>query len=381
LADAAKMTQEFTSLSDALMLAERRRREGRLAEADALCRRALELQPNSYEAEHLLGVIAHHGGKLDEAIVHFARAAELAPGVAVLHANLSEMLRLAGRLDEAIAAANRALELYPEFSQPLNNLARIASLRGESQQALAFCRQALALTPDFADAYNTLGNILKELGQFEEARGAFLKAIELDPGVTGVYVNFAEVHTFVRGDPHLAAMEALAAKTDGLSKTDRLQLDFALAKAYDDIKDYRSSFQRLVAGNAAKRAQIGYDEKSALAMFDNIETVFTPPLIEAKSGGGDRSRVPIFVLGMPRSGTTLIEQILASHPQVHGGGELRAFFEALLAVRGPDGRPVAAAKSVEALGAKVFADIGAQYLASIRKLVTPQEFAISVGNE
>jgi Flp pilus assembly protein TadD len=362
------MTQESVPLSDALMLAERHRREGRLAEADALCRRVLDMQSDHYEAEHLLGVIAHQNGNLGEAIAHVGKAAELAPGVAFLHANLSEMLRLAGRIDDAVDAANRALALHPEFAQPLNNLARIAAARGDSQQALAFCRRALALAPDFADAHNTLGNILKELGQIDEARRAFLKAIELAPAVSGVYVNFAEVHTFVRGDPHLAAMEALAAKTDGLSKTDRLQLDFALAKVYEDLEDYGRAFRRLAGANAAKRAQISYDEKSALAMFDNIEAVFTRALIEGKSGGGDSSSVPIFVLGMPRSGTTLIEQILASHPQVHGGGELRTFFEALLAVRGPDGRPVAAAKSVAALDAKVFADIGAQYLAGIRKL-------------
>jgi Flp pilus assembly protein TadD len=368
LADADEMTEEFASSSNLLMAAERHRREGRLGTAEALCLRALEVRPNLYEAEHLLGVIANQNGRRDEAIAHFGRAAELAPGVAILHANLSEMLRLSGRLDEATAAARRALALHPEFPEQLNNLARIASARGQSQQALDFCRQAIALRPDFADAYNTLANILKELGQLEEARRAFRRAIELYPGATGAYLNFAEVHSFVPGDPHLAAMETLAAKTAGRSKTDRLLLDFALGKAYDDLKDYRRSFQRLLAGNAAKRAQVDYDERSALAVFDNIEKVFTQELIEQKSGSGDATHVPIFVLGMPRSGTTLIEQILASHPQAHGAGELHHFFEAMLAVQGPDGRPVPATKSVSALDAKVFADIGARYLAGIREL-------------
>ena len=196
---------------------------------------------------------------------------------------------------------------------PLNNLARIAIARGESRQAIAYCRQALALKPDFADAYSNLGTALKDRGLIEEARTAYLRAIELDPGVMGARVNFAEVHKFVPDDVHLTAMEVLASKPHGLSTIDRVHLDFALGKAYGDVEDYRRSFQHFLAGNAGRRALINYDEKSTLAMFDHIERVFTRELIEQKSGGGDCSSVPIFVIGMPRSGTTLVEQILASH--------------------------------------------------------------------
>ncbi len=113
-------------------------------------------------------------------------------------------------------------------------------------------------------------------------------------------------------------MEALAAKADGLSNMHRWQLDFALGKAYGDLNDYWRAFQRLAAGNAGKRAHVNYDETSALALFDIIERVFMRELIAARSGHGDPSPLPIFVLGMPRSGTTLVEQILASHPQVFG---------------------------------------------------------------
>jgi len=358
----------FIPLHEALARAERLRRDGRLADAETLCRRVLEARANSYEAEHLLGIIAHQRGDLAGAIAHIERAVTLAPQIPLLQANLSEMYRLAGRTDEAVAAAQRALALNPRFPEPLNNLARIAVTRGEAQQALDYCRRALALKPDFADAYNNLGNILKELGEVEEARRAYLKALELAPGIVGVYVNLAEVHHFTPGDPQLAALEALAAKPEELSETDRLYIDFTLGKAYDDLKDYRRSFARLLSGNAAKRAQVNYDEKSSLGLFDRIESVFTPELIAAKSGGGDPSRVPVFIVGMPRSGTTLVEQILASHPQVHGAGELNTLFETITTVRGPDGGPVAGPKSVPGLDAATFAAIGARYVAGVRKL-------------
>ena len=115
-----------------------------------------------------------------------------------------------------------------------------------------------------------------------------------------------------------------------------MQLDFALSKAYADLKEHRRSFAHLLKGTAAKRSMIAYDEAAALSLFDRLEQTFTPQLMRAKSGG-DPSRAPIFVLGMPRSGTTLVEQILASHPKVHGAGELKTMNDVVLTVRGPDG--------------------------------------------
>ena len=233
---------------------------------------------------------------------------------------------------------------------------------------MAHYRRALALKPDLADAYNNMGNVLKELGQLREAHDAFLEAIRLDRDISGVYVNLADSKKFAPGDPHLAAMEALAAKTEGLSKTDRLQLDFALGKAYADLKDYDRSFKHLLAGNAAKRASIAYDEASTFALFDRIEATFSRELIAKKSGGGDPSPVPIFVIGMPRSGTTLVEQIIASHPMVYGAGELQTLNDVILTVRGPDGTVLPYPEFASALDAAALRQIGAHYVAEVRRL-------------
>ena len=163
-------------------------------------------------------------------------------------------------------------------------------------------------------------------------------------------------------------MEALAAKSDGLSKTDRMQLDFALGKAYADLKDYRRSFRHLLAGSAGKRATISYDESAAFALFDRIEATFSRDLIARKSGGGDPSASPIFVLGMPRSGTTLIEQIIASHPAVHGAGELQTLNDVILTVRGPDGSTLPYPEFVAGIDAGALRQVGARYLALVREL-------------
>jgi tetratricopeptide (TPR) repeat protein len=293
------------------------------------------------------------------------------PGNERIEHHAQELIR---QLEDAALGAcrgftiERALNLNPSNADAVNLMGRVAFAREDLPSALDYFRRALALNPSLGDAYNNMGNALKELGQLEAARKAYLNALDLDADVTGVYVNLADSMTFAPGDPHIAAMEALAAKTDGLSQKDRLQLDFALGKAYADLKDHARSFAHFLKGNAAKRALIAYEEDAALAFFDRIEAVFARQLIAAKSGGGDPSSRPIFVLGMPRSGTTLVEQILASHPMVHGAGELTALNDATLSVRAADGNPLAYPEFVSALDPKALRQLGARYLELVRNI-------------
>jgi tetratricopeptide (TPR) repeat protein len=519
-----------------LVLAEQKRRQGFLGDADELYHRALEAEPDNAEVVHMLGITAHQSGKLAEAISYVRRAAALAPHQALYHANLGEMCRLAGRTEEAIAAGRRAIELNPDYPGALSNLGialfdqgkfeealanidravalqddfaqahsnrgnalqrlkrfaeaepayrralelepqfsdgwnnlgtclrelkrseeaetvyrkalalkphdpdvldnlalalkdlerfdeaaetlrralaiesrsdkihvhygavlidqhkideagaaaeraiglnpnnhdavnlmgRVAFEREDLQGALGHFQRALALKPELADAYNNMGNVLKELGRLDEARQAYVKSIDLDPSAIGVYVNLADSVKFAPGDPYLATMEALAAKTEGLSQTDRVQLDFALGKAYADLKDHKRSFAHLLKGSAAKLATISYDENVAMAFFDRLEAVFTRDLLKRKSGGGDPSARPIFILGMPRSGTTLVEQIIASHPLVHGAGELMFLNEVALEVKGADGNPLGFPEYAPALDAKALRQLGARYLEMVR---------------
>jgi tetratricopeptide (TPR) repeat protein len=542
---AASRAQEGARMpaARAVALAEENRRQGRLAEADALARRVLEAEPGNAEAAHLLGIIAHQSGKLAEAIDHLRRATSIQPDSALYHANLGEMYRLAGRVDEAVGANRRAIELKPDNPAALSNLAaamfdqskfeealayqdqaiaaqerfpqahngranallrlkryseaersyrralelqpalagawnnlgtclrelkrpreaeaayrkalelgpdnpdtldnlalvlkdldllrdaaellrralsiesrnphihvhlgsveldleeidkadaalkralaldpnnadainllgRVAFERREPHAALEHYRRALSLKPDLADAYNNMGNALKEVGQLKEAEAAYIEAIRLDPRNVGIYVNLSDSRHFTPGDPYLVAMEALQEQRQELSDTERTQLDFALGKAYADLKDHGRAFARLKEGNAGKRATISYDEKSVLGLFDRIEEAFTPELIATKSGAGDASPRPIFVLGMPRSGTTLVEQIIASHPMAHGAGELRVFGDITRTVRGPDHNPIPYPDFVSSLSPPALRQIGARYISELHRLAPDGE--------
>jgi tetratricopeptide (TPR) repeat protein len=338
----------------------------RCEEAEVAYRKALALRQHDPDILDNLGLALKDLERFEEASDTFLRALAIEGGNDKIHVHHGVLLIDQNKIDEAAAAAERALALNPDNADALNLWGRVAFEREDLQAAIAYYRRALALKPDLADAFNNMGNALKELGRLEEAKQAYVKALDLDPNVAGVYVNLADSMKFSPGDPYLAAMEAQAARRDGLSQTDRLQLDFALGKAYADLKDYARSFKHLLRGNTAKRTVISYDESAAMALFDRIEAVFTPELIASKSGSGDPSSQPIFVLGMPRSGTTLVEQIIASHPLVHGAGELMALNDAAGAFRGLNGSALDYPSYVATLDPSAIRQLGGRYLELLR---------------
>jgi tetratricopeptide (TPR) repeat protein len=341
----------------------------RLDEAEATYRKSLELAPNKPDTLDNLALAVKDLDRLEEAAQLLRRALAIDAHSAKIHVHYGLLLLDQYKIEEAAAAAERAFALDPNGCDVFNLMGRVAFERGDPEAAVVHYRRALALKPDLADAHNNMGNALKELGQLQNAQAAYLESLRLDPNVAGTYVNLAETKTFMPGDAHLTAMESLAGPSGRLTKTERMHLDFAFGKAYGDLKDYQRSFTHWRAGNAAKRAAISYDEKAVFDFFDNIEAAFTPELIRAKSGGGDPSDMPVFVIGMPRSGTTLIEQIIASHPRVHGAGELHAMNDAALSVRGPGGDVIAFPDFAAVLNAAAIRQLGSNYVANLRKIV------------
>jgi tetratricopeptide (TPR) repeat protein len=346
----------------------------RFEEALASYDRALALRPDYAEVLSNRGLTLHELKRFEDALTSYDRALALRSDYAEALRSRGLTLHELKRFEEALASYDRALTLRPDYAEALSNRGNTLQEMKQFEEARASYDRALALKPDLADAHNGSGNVLKILGELQEAQKACLEALRLNPNIAGVYCNLADLKTFRSGDPHLAAMESLAARK-GLSQVERVQLDFALGKAYADLKDYRRSFKHLLAGNVGKRATIEYDETSALALFDRIEAVFTRELIAVKSGSGDPSAMPIFVLGMPRSGTTLVEQIIASHPMVHGAGELQTLSDVIPTARGRDGTVIPFPEFVPALDPSALRQIGGRYVAAVRELIPKEKAA------
>ena len=304
---------------------------------------------------------SHQAGRLGEAIAQYDRLLQLKPGVPQLHNNRGLALAALDRLEEAIAAYRRAADIKADDPEVLCNWAIALAQLGHWDEAEAKLRRASAKHPGFAAAYNNLGLILRDRGRVGEAKSALEEAIRLSPGNAAYYDNLAGLGSFAGCDRYVATLEAWAQNPAALTATNRMHAHFALAKVYERFGSPAKAFAQLLAANALKRAQIAYDEAATLRRMERTRELFTRKFITDRQGCGEQSRVPIFIVGMPRSGTTLIEQILASHPDVFGAGELSLFEQAVGTVGGAS-TPLSFPDLLSGLAAAQLGDLGALYL-------------------
>jgi tetratricopeptide (TPR) repeat protein len=264
----------------------------------------------------------HGAGEFDAAIRLYEHILAFKPDLPDIHNNLGHALAALGKPTAATTAFAHAIELKPAYPEALCNWGLALAELERFDEAETKYRQAIAANPRFAGAYNNLGLLLKATGRLTDAQYAFQQAIALSPGDFSLYDNLAAVRSFVPDDPYLAALEAAAQDPAALAIADQTHLHFALAKAHENLGRPESTFAHLLKANWLTRKQTTYDEAATLGQMSRLRQLIGRDFIRARQGCGERSAVPVFIVGMTRSGTTLIEQILASHPQVFGAGEL-----------------------------------------------------------
>jgi Flp pilus assembly protein TadD len=338
-------------------------RQGRYQDANRVLSEALRAQPQDPRLWNLAGASAQALDKLDAAEQCYRRSVTVAPDFAEGHYNLGLLLQRRERLPEAIAAYREALRHAPRHAQALAHLGDALGKMDQAQEAARCCEQAIAIDPGYARAHHNLGRAYAQLGRFDEAHQAMRQAIALAPPQEQARycMSLAYAKRFIADDPDLAPMEALAPAIDTLPPQARMHLHYALGKAYGDLGRHEASFSHLLAANREKRRTTQYDEALELAQLRRVQEVFTPALMTKHKNTGCPTPLPIFILGMPRSGSTLAEQILASHPQVYGAGECEEFRAVAEALRLPDGRR-ALFDGVAELAGKDFLQLGEAYL-------------------
>ena len=350
--------------------------QGRRDEAIVAWRRAISFKPDHARAHYNLGMALYEQGMRDEAIAAYRHAISIKADDAKAHLKLGKALYEQGRRDEATAAYRQAIRFKPELDEAYYNLGVLLSEEGGLDEAIAAWRQVISIKPDHAKAHYSLGLGLIDQGKLDEARSVLERAVALAPRSAAAYRVLGETKRFSTTDPHLVAMQKLAREMASLSPDDQIELHFALAKAYEDLGEHEQSVLHLINGNALKRQQINYDEIATLNLFRRIQEAFTPGLMHDKRNMGDPSPVPVFIVGMPRSGTTLIEQILASHPQVFGAGELDKIGNAVAQLWADD-VSVRYPEVVSSMTNERFRQFGANYVSAIRGLAPEAERIIN----
>lgn len=378
------------------ILRERKQRE----EAVSYYRRVLQLAPGHVEALNNLGAVLVELEHPDEAIPLLLQVLQMQPGHADAHNNLANAMLAKEDFEHAERGYRRALELRPDSPEATLGLTRALYGLDQPDEALPWARRALELMPNKPEAHVLLGNILTQLEAYDEARAAygralvldanqmsahlglgqallelgyleaaqasFQRAIDIDPEDISPHICMAQARKVTPDDPVLVRLAAEAARADELLESKVVSLHLALGKAYDDIKDYDQAFVHFSAACRLKRAGIAYDPDNQDEIFRNICAFFRPETLQRLQGSGSRSDLPIFVLGMPRSGTTLVETIIASHPGVHGAGELRDLLK-LAAQPSHDYQGVGYPVSLRDLTPEDFARLGERYVAGLRQ--------------
>jgi tetratricopeptide (TPR) repeat protein len=333
---------------------------GRVDEAVASYQQALKVSPAYAEAHNNLGNALADMGQSDAALTSFDKALQSNPNHSQAYNNKGDTLRSVGRAGEAVRCFEMAIQLRPDYAEAFSGLGATLNDQGLHKQAVKNLRKAIQLKPalavthcnlgnalsdlglhdeaqesyraalrvkpDFAEVHSNLGNSLCEFGRYEEAIASYNSALEFKPDFAEAHNNLSRLKTYTRDDPQFAEILRRLADPD-LTEQGRMHLSFALGKVYEDLGDVDQSFKYLLQGNQLKKKTAGYEVDWDRELFERIKSQFNTDNSQqsiASESVAALSRTPIFIVGMPRSGTTLTEQILASHSQVWGGGELEA---------------------------------------------------------
>ena len=294
---------------------------GRIGAADHCLNEALLVEPEHPDVLHLLGVVAQQRGKHSKAVGLIERALDRMPHHPIFHNNLGNILLDAGDSNTAINHYSQAIKAEPAYVDAHFNLGVALERRGQVQEAIDSYRQTLVLNAEYREARHNLGVLLESLGDVKGALVEYRKAVAASPDYARAYYRIASAAPAFLEESECRAMEALLSKLNPASDA-AIHLHFGLASAYAEVGQTDDAFAHWKMGNREKRATYAYDVAGSTQFHQRIVDQFTPELFNKQAGLTLDDDVPIFVVGMPRSGTTLVEQILASHPRVSGVGEL-----------------------------------------------------------
>jgi Flp pilus assembly protein TadD len=341
--------------------------ENDIPAAEALLRAQLREYPTDVAALRMLAEVAARVGRCGDAETLLARCLALAPGFTEARANYATVLNRLNRAPEALVQIDQVLAREPRNPNHRNLKANVLVNIGEYQRAIELYAEFLEAYPRQARVWLSYGHVLRTAGRQEECIRAYRKSIELAPELGEAWWCLSNLKTVRFGEADVAAMRAQLARS-GATVDDRLHLHFALGKAGEDAREYAASFGHYAAGNALRHEQLRYEPCDTSELVARSRTLYTPEFLQSRAAAGCPARDPIFVVGLPRAGSTLVDQILSSHSRVEGTMELH---DMIALARGLDGRGVREEPEryplmLESLPPERLRALGEEYLARTR---------------
>ena len=343
--------------------------ENRLPEAETLLRGHLQGAATDVAAIRMFAEVAARLGRYEDTCRLLARCLELAPGFQAARQNYAQALHRNNQPEQALVEIERLLAAEPGHPGYRNLKAVVLCRTGDYDAALQIYADLLAQHPHHPKVWMSYGHALKTAGHGERAIAAYRRSLQDEPSFGEVWWSLANLKTFRFDVDDLAVMRRQLARDD-LGDEDRLHLEFAIGKALEDAAEFEPSFRHYARGNAIRHAQLHYRADDTSQRVRHIRAMYTRDFFAARAGAGSPARDPIFIVGLPRAGSTLIEQILSSHSQVEGTMELPEIISITRMLR-EQGDPDSAMpyhEALAALDAEALRGLGEHYLAHTRIL-------------
>ena len=287
--------------------------------------KAIELKPDYDEAYFNLGVAFHQTGQLGEAINCYERAISIKHAYPTAHNNLGLIALSQGQLDNALKSFEWAVAYSPEYAEAHNSLGAALQELKQFEKAKVSFKKAVALNPQYAQGLHNLAILSEIINLPDEASEYYEKALAVEPNYAEAYRNQSRTKKYKKNDPQIAQMQSIYSN-DNLSISDKVHINFALAKVNEDLGNQKDFFKHLDEGSRLRKKQLNYNINETEEFHSSLIRLFSEDQPKIKQLSLDPLDIrPIFIVGMPRSGTSLVEQIISSHHSVHGAGELNNF--------------------------------------------------------
>ena len=343
--------------------------EGRNSVAESILRKHLSRKPEDPAAIRLLGVIAMESNRVRAALRLLGRAVAMAPDFLLAWSDLARAQLKRDLFEEALETVDQAIALDPSMPHSWAVKGQVLSKAQRHEEALDAFRHVLDMSPGNAAALSGMGHVLKTIGRQKESIEAFRECIRANPAFGEAYWSLANLKTFEFNPQEVAVMGRMVAEAE-LADEPRVNFHYALGRHHENEGEFDRAFEHYSMGATIRRANEVYDPVQTQVMHDRIIEVFTPEFLAKSEGWGDPDPAPILIVGLPRSGSTLIEQILASHSQVEGTQELPDLSRRISEINQHGRQGVTYPEALREMGSKDFRLLGHKYLAETMRYRT-----------